>query len=161
MKHLLILSFFFLGLNTNAQHFSSYNKLDLETEEDYLEHQDKALTCADYLLDHSPEEKSLNIEHAGLFLLNWMVGSPYSFELWEWGGTLAKKQSELIITYFACILKAGLEHDLFEGIDAQLKAAEIMYDYLKNPKFDVKRKGPVKKFIKAGDEGNLKEFISE
>lgn len=161
MKSIFTIALIFFGFVLNAQHFSSYNKLDLETEEDFVEHQDKALKCANYLLEYSPEEKSLNIENAGLFLLNWMVGAPYSFELWAWGGDIAKKQNELIITYFACLVKAGLEHDLFEGIDAQLKAAEIMYDYLKNPDIEVKRKGAVKKFIKAGDEGDLKSFIQE
>ena len=160
MRLLLIFGLILSTSFSFAQNFDECNDVELENEQDYRDTEDLVLKCANYLFEHEPNEVSEANKNASLFIIKWATGAPYSFQIWVWGTKLADKEPALLIVYMAILVKAGLEHDLFEGKEANVKAAELMYEYLKNDNFEIKRKGYIKKFIKAGDKGELAQFIN-
>ncbi len=160
MRVLLMIGFLIGTFGCFAQDFEECNDIELEKEQDYRDTEDLVLECANYLYNHEPNEISTANKNATLFLISWATGAPYSFQVWVWGTKLAEKEPALLIIYMAVLVKVGLQHDLFEGREANIKAAEMMYDYVKNEPFEMKRKGYLKKFIKAGDKGELAEFIN-
>lgn len=161
MYRVLFIIFLFGSLSGYSQNFEKYNRIDFKNDSDYVKHQDKVLECADYILSHDSDEKDYKLAQASKFVLIWMIGAPYTFELWTWGSKLGKKQIRIFSAYCAALVKVGLEQEKFEGIEAQYAVALIIYDYLTDYKLLIKRKGYVKKFIKAGESKELKSFIEE
>ena len=159
MKRLLILPLLFIGMTIHAQDFKELEDIALEEEQDYYDSEENVLECANYLIEHEPNDASGANIRASMFILRWITGAPYSFVLWSWGPKLSDKEPALLIVYMAILVKVGIENELFEGDEANLKCADIMYIYLKNENFEIKRKGYIKKFIKAGDKGGLGHFI--
>lgn len=160
MKPTILTLLLFLAGTAISQDFSKYNKeIELEDEQDYYDSEPEALECAEYIMSNPPSLENSKIRQASKFMIDWMSGSPYSFELWSWGVSLAKKETALLGNYMASLLIVGLKDELFESEEAQLGAAKLMYDYVKNPKYIAKPKGPIKKFIKACDKGEMKSFV--
>jgi len=145
----------------NAQNFEEYLEIKFDSKADYLEHEDKAIECADYIFSIKLEDPGKKKKQAGTFLLIWMIGAPYTFEIWSWSTSLSKKNNGFFMLYMAAITKAKLANKEITENEVQIKAAQLIYDYIKNPEMRVQQKGYIKKFTAAGNSGNLYKMVKK
>ena len=160
MKNFLILPILILGSFTcKSQDFDDYMDIKLESEEDYIACEDKVIECASYMLSKPVDSGDKSRMTASAFVFVWMVGAPYTFIIAEWILPLSKKQDGLLLVYLAAIVKYTLENKEMDEADIQLGTANLIYDYCKELRNNVKQKGAIKKFVAAGDAGSLGSYI--
>jgi len=160
MKKVILFSAFIFGsISLQAQDFEEYCKIKFKTEEDYVEHEGKAIEAADYILATRLDDKGQMKEYASAFLLVWAINAPYTFEIWSWAAVLLKKNDGILMVQMSALVKVRLADKEADEQTVQENAAKIVYDYIKNPSFGVTPKGKMKDFVAAGDAGNLNTMV--
>lgn len=143
-----------------AQKFEECEDIKLKTEEDFIKTEPLVLECANYVLDCKMVDPGESRKNAVAFVVRWAVGAPYTFVIEEWVYKLMKKEDGFIFVHLAAIVKFKLENKDISEEDLQYGTAVLIYEYIKNPKFLVEKKGYIKKFVAAGDAGTLKTLIN-
>lgn len=160
MKKVILFSAFIFGsISIQAQDFEEYCEIKMKKEADFIEHEGKALEAADFILTCKLEDPGKMKEHATVFLLTWAIGAPYSFEIWSWAYPLFKKYEGMLMVHMSALVKAKLANKEADEQTVQEIAAKIVYDYVINPAFNIVPKGDMKKFVAAGDAGNLNSMV--
>lgn len=146
---------------TYAQKFEECEDIKLDDEEDFIASEELVIECVDYIFACKLDDPGKSRENAVVFMFRWAIEAPYDFMILSWGSKLAKKHSQFIILQLSAVVKSRLNNKEAEEDVVQLEAATMVYNYIKDPQFRVQVKGPIKKFVAAGDQGTLAEFIEE
>ncbi|MBK7130061.1 MAG: hypothetical protein IPM74_17305 [Crocinitomicaceae bacterium] len=160
-KYLLILLIVITGSLAYAQKFEECEDIKLDDEEDFVASEPKVIECVDYIFACKLDDPGKSRENAVVFMFRWAIEAPYDLMIFSWGTKLAKKHPQFIILQLAALVKSKLNNKEADEDVVQLEAATMVYKYIKDPQFRVEVKGPIKKFVAAGDKGILAEFIEE
>ena len=138
------------SLNLFAQDYTSLDGSQLKTKEDYVKAEPKVLECSNYLLNTPYEANNLNRLMAMQYILKWMEGTSYTFEINANAVELTDGNQDLFGLYISTMPKVVLENK-----EANLSADEIhnrvvnmLIEYCKNEKNNMKPTKKLKKLMK-------------
>ena len=133
-KVLLSLVFIFCGFSLFAQDYTSLDSSQLKVKEDYVKAEPKVLECSNFLLSTPNEKNNLNRLMAMEYILKWMEGTNYTFEINANAVELTDGNQDLFGLYITTMPKVVLENK-----EANLSADEIhnrvvnmLIEYCKN-----------------------------
>ena len=149
-KVLLSLVFIFCGFSLFAQDYTSLDSSQLKVKEDYVKAEPKVLECSNFLLSTPNEKNNLNRLMAMEYILKWMEGTNYTFEINANAVELTDGNQDLFGLYITTMPKVVLENK-----EADLSADEIhnrvvslLVAYCKDEKNNMKPTKKLKKLMK-------------
>lgn len=124
--------------------------IDFINPEDYIENEPKILESANYILNSAVNVNGSEKASQGSFIMKWMIGTTYTFELGDDFVDLPKGKKALVRVYIACLAKAALDHkDIASDPDAlNVKAKDLFLDYCIDKSNGVKMNKGIKKALK-------------
>ena len=151
MKFTLI-ALLIIGTTTflSAQDYSKLEDIKLEESEDFVNNESKVKECAEFILDSPVTEERENKNYCTQFILRWMDGTNYTFELGSDFLDLTNRDSELTMIYLASLAKAALDYDDSTVFPNKINkdAKNIFLDYCEKPQNNVKISRKIKKELK-------------
>ncbi len=139
---LIVLLFSVISLpSLMAQDYSGLEKIKFKPKEVSRTYENKALECANYLINTPDDNDDIQRSYATLFLWNWMKATPdYGFDFENAIMKLIDRKSTLGGVYLATLVKYCLENKEKAKNPANLNlgSAEIFLNYCKNPGNTVK-----------------------
>jgi hypothetical protein len=133
-----------------AQDFSTLEKYELKSEESYVNAEPKVLECANYLFSHPTNENDLNRLYSLQFIMRWMEGATYMFNIDKKATDLVGNNQDLLGLYMAGMSKVVVESGTTQLSDDELfdKTATLLVAYCKNESNGVKPTKGLKKLMK-------------
>ena len=149
-KVLLSLVFIFCGFSLFAQDYTSLDSSQLKVKEDYVKAEPKVLECSNFLLSTPNEKNNLNRLMAMEYILKWMEGTNYTFEINANAVELTDGNQDLFGLYITTMPKVVLENK-----EANLSTDEVhnrveslLVAYCKDEKNNMKPTKKLKKLMK-------------
>lgn len=162
MKKILFVLFSFSSFICMAQDFSQLKSIPLNNSEDCKNAQPKVVECANYLLSQ-PAIEDLNSLNAAKFIMSWMEKTPdYTFELGGDVFTSVASDTNLVSRYLAAQSLVAINTvTINDQQEFKYEYISTFLSYCEKPENKVKLNSRLKKFIKAKNEGQLKEMIAK
>lgn len=149
-KVILCLVLVFSSLNLFAQDYTSLDVGSLQKMEDYIKAEPKVLECANFLLQTPHEKNNLNRLSATQYILKWMEGTDYTFNIDSKAVELTDGNNDLFGLYMTSMPKVVLENKDAElaADEVHNKVVELLVAYCKNEKNNMKPTKKLKKLMK-------------
>lgn len=149
-KGILFFVFFVSSLSLWAQDFTSLDLNSFKKAEDYVKAEPKVLECANFLLQTPHEENNLNRLTATQYILKWMEGTDYTFNIDANAVELTDGNNDLFGLYMTSMTKVVLENKDVEltADEVHNKVVELLIAYCKNEKNNMKPTKKLKKLMK-------------
>jgi len=138
--------------------YESYFNQELNSKEDYIDAEPKVLECAEFILESKPIDKREYLM-AKLYIVKWMEGAPYTFNLYANAGKADKKHGHLYGVYLAGMVTFYLENKDDEPSEKEIEVGAMRHLCLHVQKHDLQRKGYLKKLMTAFEDESLEEFL--
>ena len=152
MKKIIFISLITLFQNISiAQDFGELAHAKFKTKESYKLAENNVLECTNYLFDNpATEELEMNRLISIQYIMKWMEGTEYSFEIGEMEMELIKGNSDLLGLYLAAMAKVVIENKAkkLTNDDIYNKAKGILVKYCSVSENKVKPSKELKKEIK-------------
>lgn len=150
MKKILITLTLLMCTTIFAQDFSSLETYELKSAESYVKAESKVLECTNYLFSHPAKENELNRLQATQFILRWMEGASYTFNIDKNVTDLVSDNNDLFGLYLAGMSKVVVESGATKLSDTEVfnKTAALLVTYCKNESNGVKPTKGLKKLMK-------------
>lgn len=135
-----------------SQDYSSLDKDNLKTPEDFKNAESTVLECSNYLLSNPVDKEVQNRLNAFQYLFQWMEGTPdYTFSIGEEAIDLTKGNPEMLTLYFASLSKTVLDAEDINLTNEQIQvqATEHLINYCTNPQNNLKPTKGMKKIMKS------------
>jgi hypothetical protein len=149
-KVFLCLVLVFGSLNLMAQDFTSLNVNSLQKMEDYVKAEPKVLECSTFLLNTPYEANNLNRLSAMNYIMKWMEGTDYTFNIDSKAVELTEGNNDLFGLYMTTMPKVVLEN---KGVNLSTdeihnRVVDLLIAYCKNEKNNMKPTKKLKKLMK-------------
>ena len=149
-KVFLFLVLVFGSLNLMAQDFTSLNVNSLQKMEDYVKAEPKVLECSTFLLNTPYEANNLNRLSAMNYIMKWMEGTDYTFNIDSKAVELTEGNNDLFGLYMTTMPKVVLEN---KGVNLSTdeihnRVVDLLIAYCKNEKNNMKPTKKLKKLMK-------------
>jgi len=152
MKKILLLFILtlFTTANSFSQDFTDLTSYELASEEDYKNAEKKVIECANYLLANPVKEEDSNRINAVQFVLRWMAGTNYTFNIDNKMVELTDGNNALFSLYLTTMSKIVLEHQADNLTDSQIheQVVDILINYCKDSSNNLKPTKKLKKLMK-------------
>ncbi len=159
MKNLIAFSLLLISSTLFSQgKYESYFNQELNSKEDYIDAEPKVLECAEFILGSKPIDNKEYLM-AKLYIVKWMEGAPYTFNLYSNAGKADKKHGHLYGVYLAGMVTFYLENKDDEPSEKEIEVGAIRHLCVHVKKHDLQRKGYLKKLMAAYESNNLEEFL--
>lgn len=153
MKHLLILlSILFSSSIISAQNFGEIAKYEFKTKESYVEAESKVLQCANYLFSNPATSENEMYRLVSIqFILKWMEGTEYTFEIGDKAMELTKGSEDLLGLYLAGMSKVVLDNKGTKLLNDEIytKTEKLLVDYCSDSANNVKPSKKIKQLMKS------------
>jgi hypothetical protein len=149
-KVFLCLVLVFGSLNLMAQDFTSLNVNSLQKMEYYVKAEPKVLECSTFLLNTPYEANNLNRLSAMNYIMKWMEGTDYTFNIDSKAVELTEGNNDLFGLYMTTMPKVVLEN---KGVNLSTdeihnRVVDLLIAYCKNEKNNMKPTKKLKKLMK-------------
>jgi hypothetical protein len=133
-----------------AQDFTSLNVNSLQKMEDYVKAEPKVLECSTFLLNTPYEANNLNRLSAMNYIMKWMEGTDYTFNIDSKAVELTEGNNDLFGLYMTTMPKVVLEN---KGVNLSTdeihnRVVDLLIAYCKNEKNNMKPTKKLKKLMK-------------
>ena len=149
-KVLLSLVFIFCGFSLFAQDYTSLDSSQLKVKEDYVKAEPKVLECSNFLLSTPNEKNNLNRLMAMEYILKWMEGTNYTFEINANAVELTDGNQDLFGLYITTMPKVVLENKEanLSTDEVHNRVVSLLVAYCKDEKNNMKPTKKLKKLMK-------------
>ncbi len=151
MKKVIFLSvFLFVSLQFNAQDFNKINDIKFTTLEDYKKAEPEVLKTVNFLLRTPIKPETDNRIIAMAFVIKWMSGTDYTFNIGEDAMKVTKGSSNLFAMYMVALAKAALDNPNKKLSDNEIHeiASKTLAGYCSKKDNKLKPNKALKKIIK-------------
>lgn len=138
------------SLNLFAQDYTSLDADSLQKMEDYVKAEPKVLECSNFLLNTPNEANNLNRLSAMQYVLKWMEGTDYTFNIDSKAAELTDGNNDLFGLYVTTMPKVVLENKGTKLSDEEIhnRVVDLLIAYCKNDKNNMKPTKKLKKMMK-------------
>lgn len=149
-KVILCLVLVFSSLNLVAQDYTSLDAGTLQKMEDYVKAEPKVLECSTFLLNTPHEANNLNRLTAIQYILKWMEGTDYTFNIDSNAVELTEGNNDLFGLYVTTMPKVVLENkgSNLSSDEIHNRVVTLLIAYCKNEKNNMKPTKKLKKLMK-------------
>jgi hypothetical protein len=159
MKCFIVFSLLLVSTSLFSQgKYESYFNQELNSKEDYIDAEPKVLECAKFILESKPLDNKEYLM-AKLYIVKWMEGAPYTFNLYANASKADKKYGHLYGVYLAGMVTFYLENKDDEPSEKEIEVGAMRLLCLHVQKHELQRKGYLKKLMSAFEDENLEEFL--
>jgi hypothetical protein len=149
-KVFLCLVLVIYSLNLFAQDYTSLDSSQFKVKEDYVKAEPKVLECSNYLLSTPNEANNLNRLMAMEYILKWMEGTSYTFEINANAVELTDGNKDLFGLYISTMPKVVLENKEvnLSADEIHNRVVSLLIAYCKNENNNMKPTKKLKKLMK-------------
>lgn len=150
-KLLLTTALLFISVNFYAQDFKKNENIKLESLDDYKKAEPDVLKCADFLLRTPIKPETANRLNALAFVVKWMSGTNYTFNVDSQAMDLTKGDDNLFGMYMVCMTKVALTNPDKKLTNDEMykQASTVLAKYCAEKKNKLKPSRKLKKIIKS------------
>ncbi|UOX33717.1 hypothetical protein LXD69_16995 [Flavobacterium sediminilitoris] len=149
-KNLFALLFTVVTTFSFAQNFTDLNDYPLSNVEDYKNAETKVVECATYLFSTPVKKDDLNRLSATQFILKWMEGSDYTFNIDSKMTELTDGNTDLFGMYLAGMSKVVIESPNKKLNDDEIRSevTNMLVAYCKDASNNVKATKKLKQLMR-------------
>lgn len=151
MKPFVFFIFFSVfSLTTIGQNLTDLDQYPLSSKQDFINAEKKVIECANYLFLNPVKKDDLNRLTAAQFILKWMEGTDYTFNIDSSAVELTDGNDSLFAMYLAGMSKLVIENPDKKFTDEALHAEVtiLLIDYCKVASNNCKPTKKMKKIMK-------------
>jgi hypothetical protein len=133
----------------------------LEAPQDYRNADSAVVQVAKYFLSIPIDQDSNTRLKAGVFLTQWLAGTPdFDFDPDKGALRYIKKDVDLLTVYYCCLSSFVIHYPSVKDPNtAMLNAAKQLLAYVNNPGNHVTLTRQLKNMVAADEKGELKSFL--
>ncbi|HZY36471.1 MAG TPA: hypothetical protein VFE53_07480 [Mucilaginibacter sp.] len=144
-----------------AQNIPPVEGFRLETPQDYRNADSAVVQVARYFLSIPLNQDSNTRLKAGVFLTQWLVGTPdFDFDPDKGALRYIKKDVDLMTVYYCCLSSFVIRYPSVKDPNTiMLNAAKQLVAYMNKPANHVTLTRQLKNMVDADEKGELKSFL--
>lgn len=149
-KVILLLILLFVSIQFHAQDFNKLKDLKLVKLEDYKKAEPEILKLTNFLYNTPVKPETDNRTLAMAYIIQWMTGTDYTFNIGERDVKLTKGTPDLLAMYMAALTKVAISNPDKKLSDDELydAASKVLAEYCSKKENKLKPSKTLKKIIK-------------